>query len=119
MERFYETADVGVGTLALHRNGMNEACPLKTRQYLACGLPIVYAHTDPALQVLNCPDDLLQLPNTEANLEENGGVLLEFCRRVAGRTVSSEAIREAIDSRFVEEKRLRFLQDVARQTCGH
>ncbi len=116
LEDILETADVGIGTLALHRNGMNEACPLKTRQYLASGLPIVYAYTDPALQGLDCPDDLLQLPNTETNLEENDGALLEFCRRVAGRTVSSPAIREAIDSQFAEQRRLRFLQDATRQS---
>ena len=37
---------VGVGTLALHRNNMFEACPLKVREYLASGLPVFASYAD-------------------------------------------------------------------------
>jgi hypothetical protein len=36
-----------VSTLALHRKGMTEACPIKSREYLARGLPLVAAYRDP------------------------------------------------------------------------
>jgi glycosyltransferase involved in cell wall biosynthesis len=41
--------DIGIGTLALERKGMNEACPLKVREYLASGLPVYSGHKDGAL----------------------------------------------------------------------
>lgn len=39
-------ANIGVGTLALHRKSMNEACPLKLRSYLSYGLPSIIAYED-------------------------------------------------------------------------
>ena len=36
----------GIGTLALERKGINEAAPLKVREYLSRGLPVVYSYYD-------------------------------------------------------------------------
>ena len=36
----------GIGSLALERAGLFEACPLKVREYLARGLPVVYNYFD-------------------------------------------------------------------------
>ena len=40
------SADFGIGPLALHRKGMSEASPLKVREYLLHGLPVLTAHED-------------------------------------------------------------------------
>jgi glycosyltransferase involved in cell wall biosynthesis len=40
---------VALGTLALERKGLKEACPLKVREYLMNGLPIIIGYEDPAL----------------------------------------------------------------------
>lgn len=37
---------VGISTLALHRKGMTQACPFKTREYLCRGLPFLTAYED-------------------------------------------------------------------------
>jgi glycosyltransferase involved in cell wall biosynthesis len=42
-------ADVGLGPLALDRNLMVEAQPIKVRHYLASGLPVLYNYVDPKL----------------------------------------------------------------------
>jgi glycosyltransferase involved in cell wall biosynthesis len=39
-------ATAAIGSLALYKNAMTEACPLKVREYLACGLPVLAAYTD-------------------------------------------------------------------------
>ena len=39
-------ADLGLSSLALSRNGMKDACPLKTREYLAMGLPVYAGYND-------------------------------------------------------------------------
>lgn len=52
LERIHELAaraDVGIGSLALHRKGMVEACTLKVREYLAAGVPVYSGHVDSGL----------------------------------------------------------------------
>ena len=45
--------DLAISTLALYRKGMEEACPLKTRECLAYGLPMVLPYVDTDLKDLN------------------------------------------------------------------
>ena len=59
--------DVGVSSLALHRKNMEEACPLKSRQYLSLGIPMVYAYDDP--DMTGDEPFCLKLPNVEGNVE--------------------------------------------------
>lgn len=37
---------IGVGTLGLNRKGLSEACPLKVREYISLGLPVLYNYND-------------------------------------------------------------------------
>lgn len=46
LDALYQLADIGISSLAIHRNGMREACVLKTREYCARGLPFVYSYED-------------------------------------------------------------------------
>jgi glycosyltransferase involved in cell wall biosynthesis len=53
---------LAIGSLAVHRNGLREACVLKVREYTARGLPFVIAYDDPDLPaglpwVLKIPAD--------------------------------------------------------------
>lgn len=45
----YSKMDVGLGTFALYRQGMREACSLKSREYLLNGLPVMADHKDSAI----------------------------------------------------------------------
>ena len=45
----FETANIGLGSLGLYRNGINSASILKVREYAARGLPFIYANDDPHL----------------------------------------------------------------------
>lgn len=42
----FSISDIGIGTLALYKKRMKEAAPLKTRHYLAKGLPIIIGYED-------------------------------------------------------------------------
>jgi glycosyltransferase involved in cell wall biosynthesis len=44
-----DRCDFGIGSLALHKENLNEATTLKVREYLAMGLPVVANHKDSAL----------------------------------------------------------------------
>jgi glycosyltransferase involved in cell wall biosynthesis len=96
-------ADVAIGPLALHRKGLSEASALKVAEYLAHGLPVILANAETAF-----PDGasfLLQLPNTQDNVDVSTQQIRDFVERWRGRRVSRSEV-SAIDSRVVERERL-------------
>ena len=50
MDGLIEKCHVGIGSLALFRNSMKEACTLKVREYWARGLPFVVGYEDTDLK---------------------------------------------------------------------
>jgi glycosyltransferase involved in cell wall biosynthesis len=102
------SADVGVGPLALHRKQLDEAAALKVREYLAYGLPVVLAGEDGDF-VGEEPWFLLRLPNTESNVEERSDAVRAFLQRVRGRRVARDEVRDRIDTRSKERRRVAFM----------
>jgi glycosyltransferase involved in cell wall biosynthesis len=103
-------ADVGIGTLALHRKSMNEACPLKVREYLAVGLPVIYAHRDPDADLL---DSLtLRIANTESNVIDELSRIEEFVEGCRGRRVPRSEVAH-IDVARKELQRLALFEQLA------
>ncbi|MDP9482824.1 MAG: glycosyltransferase, partial [Chloroflexota bacterium] len=103
------TADVGVGTLALHRKSMTEACPLKVREYLAVGLPILYGYTDPDA------DDLgryaLRIENTETNVIDALDAIDAFVTQSRGVRVPRSAVGH-LDVAVKEGQRLALFDEL-------
>ncbi|MGQ9574462.1 MAG: glycosyltransferase family 4 protein [Thermoguttaceae bacterium] len=99
--------DCAVGTLALHRNRMHEASPLKTREYLAYGLPVIIGYQDTDFP--RGADFLLQVPNTETGLSEALPGIRRFVAAWKGRRVPREAIRH-LGSDVKERRRVAFFR---------
>ena len=78
--RLLDRADVGLGTLALHRKGMAEASALKMREYLAVGLPVIYGNEDRDVDPLE--PWVLRLPNTESNVDDGLDEIDRFTDKV-------------------------------------
>lgn len=93
IDEIQRSVDVGIGSLALERNRMHDACTLKVREYLASGLPVYSGHHDAGL-----PEDFPYYKNVaEVEISE----LQEF---VAGlRSVPREDIRAASEP-FISKK---------------
>jgi hypothetical protein len=104
-------ADFAIGTLALHRQDVEGASPLKLREYMAYGLPVVLAHEDPDLTA-EPHWFVLELPNTESNVV--GGV--EDVRRwvgtVVGRRVPRETAEALVGADAKEAARLGFMERI-------
>jgi glycosyltransferase involved in cell wall biosynthesis len=103
--------DAAFGTLALHRNLMTEATPLKVREYLAYGLPVVVAYDDIDLR----GDDawyVLRLPNEESNVRDHVDEIRSFVERVRGRRVPRAEIEDRVGARAKERTRLAFVRSV-------
>ncbi|MFC6999325.1 glycosyltransferase [Rufibacter roseus] len=110
-ENIVKSCDVGICTLALHRNNMHEASPLKTREYLAYGLPIILGYKDTAFMEQS-PEWVLQLDNTEDNVESNLEEIKAFCFKNKGVRLKNEQVKKYIDVSVYEKKRLAFLESV-------
>jgi glycosyltransferase involved in cell wall biosynthesis len=101
-------ADVAIGPLALHRKGLSEASALKVAEYLACGIPVILGNTETAF-----PEGapfLLQLPNTEDNVDASVPKVREFVEQWRGRRVARVEI-SAIDASVVERERLELIMN--------
>lgn len=99
-------ADVAIGALALQRLDLSEASPLKVAEYLAYGIPAITSYTDTRFPT-GAPF-LLQLPNTEGNVEQSLREIERFVLDWMGRRVDRAAVA-SIDARVIERRRLEFL----------
>jgi glycosyltransferase involved in cell wall biosynthesis len=102
-------ATAAVGSLALYKNGMHEACPLKVREYLALGLPVIGASAD-----TDIPDNAeyyLRLPNHSGPLGPQREVIASFVDRWRERRVPRSAVTH-LDASKKEEQRLAFMARV-------
>ena len=103
-------ADVGVGTLALHRNALDEACSLKVREYLAVGLPVLYASRDVDAEGLDSVT--LRIANTETNVVDELPRIEAFVEHARGLRVPRSSVAH-IDVAQKERQRLSLFEEIA------
>jgi len=110
--KIIQKSDIGIGTLSLYEKGLTEASPLKSRQYLACGLPIIYAYNDTDLVYES--SFALQLDNREDNLD-----YIEIERFIKSvfhqKSIALEArafAENCLDYSIKEKQRVTFFQKV-------
>jgi len=104
-------SDIGIGTLALDRKGMIEASPLKIREYLSFGLPIIINYIDTAF-IQDSPEWILKLPSSKTQLLESTNKIVEFARINKGMRLSFREISNYISSNVLELERLDFIKSV-------
>ena len=107
--RLLAECDVAIGSLAMHRNRMSEASPLKVREYLALGIPTVIGYNDTDFP--REPDFLLNIGNTESNVADNLGRIDSFVQGWRGRRVPRQDVAH-LDSEVKESARLSFFESL-------
>lgn len=110
LENLYARSHVGIGTLALFRKKFSEACPLKVRDYLAAGLPVILGYQD-SVFLDEAPPWVLQLPSEEKMFEkkENVDAVRAFVMRYAQYSVSHKESARFIDAAMLEKKKIQWL----------
>jgi hypothetical protein len=108
-------ADVAVSSLALHRIQLEEASPLKSRECLALGLPLVLAYMDTDLGDASY-DFLLRIPNKEDNIQTHGQAIYEFAHRMRGCRADRAILERYISSLHKESQRLEFFDEILQKT---
>lgn len=106
--------DCAIGSLALHRIQLNESSPLKTRECLAFGLPMILPYLDTDLHRLGA-DFILEIPNTETNIQTHANAIREFAYHMRGRRVNRQAIAH-LSQAAKEKERLSFFMRTLRNS---
>ncbi len=103
-------ADIAISSLALHRKNLEEASPLKSREYLALGIPLVVAYLDTDLGQSNL-DFLMKIPNREDNIKTHGRLIHDFAYAMRGKRVDRKKIAK-IDLKYKELERINFITGI-------
>jgi hypothetical protein len=104
------TMDCAIGSLGLHRIQLNESSPLKTRECLALGLPMILPYKDTDLDNLEC-EFLLKIPNKEDNIQTHAQVIRDFAYQMRGQRVDRNLIA-FIDQAVKEHERVQFFEEI-------
>ena len=112
LKKLIPECDIGISSLALHRNDMEEASPLKSREYLAYGLPIIIGYDDTDLPVDF--EYLLNIGNYEDNVKDHFDQIERFANKF--KNINPMEIRKNsekyIDYQTKEKLRLNFIQQI-------
>jgi hypothetical protein len=107
--KIFSQMDVAIGTLALYRIKLYEACPLKTREYLARGLPIIIGYDD--VDFPNEYDFLCKIENNKNNIKKNINKIEDFVQKWKNKRIDNTKISH-LDVSFKEKKRLTFFEEI-------
>lgn len=101
-----QRACVAIGTMALFRKHMDEACPLKVREYLALGLPVMGAYQD--TDIPEGADYFLRLPNNQEPLDAHRERMRDFIRAWSNARVPRASVAH-MDVQAKERQRIAFM----------
>jgi glycosyltransferase involved in cell wall biosynthesis len=104
-----EKCSVGIGSLKLEVNGMSEASPLKTREYLAMGLPVITRYLDTDID--EGEDFVLRIPQNTQPLGDFSQEIRSFIEFWNGKRVPRDKIAH-LDVKQKEKIRLGFLKSI-------
>ncbi len=107
-----KNCDVAISTLSLYEKDMNEASPLKTRQYLSLGLPVIVAYSDTDLSRAN--NFILKIDNTPDNVLRWNSRIRDFVyeSRQFDSTLIVKFAEQYLDFCSKEAMRLKFFKTI-------
>jgi len=107
LDEIFARMHVAVGTLALHKKNMRQACPLKVREYAARGIPFVIAYDDVDIS----PDWplCLRFPADDSPLDMEK--LVDWAGRVLRDNGSSPEVRRYAETRMDWKIKMADLKD--------
>jgi hypothetical protein len=105
----------GIGSLNLSKNHMKEASPLKVREYLALGLPVILKYQDTDLRLGE--DFILELPDDSRPLSNFSQEITAFLQKWSDKRVPRERIQH-LDVRTKEKIRIGFFKEIVTLAKG-
>lgn len=102
--------DIGVGNLGLERIDRPAASPLKVRDYIRAGLPVILAHHDPDLPMSD--DSVLDVGYGFTVTQAVAQRLNNFATAQMGRACS-QGLARSVDAKAKERRRISFMREIA------
>jgi hypothetical protein len=113
LDRIMSQANLAVGSLAIHRNGMRQACTLKVREYSSRGIPFLYAYDDPDIST-----DVVWALRFEGNEEPiEISRIIAFAQKVSSIDGLSVQMREYARNYLDWGRKTHAMYDFALQAC--
>jgi hypothetical protein len=109
LDEIYPRMDIGIGTLAAYRKHLEEACPLKVRDYLSKGLPVIIAYFD---KDIAGQDFVLELENNDEGLLKNISRIRDFIIQKKDVIVPESKVQPLISVEVKENARLDFFRNI-------
>ena len=90
LDDIFEECSIAVSSLAIFRNSISEACVLKTREYIARGIPFIYAYKDVDLTGKEIYAKRMVCDESNLKIDE----IIGFAHEVSSSNDLSEEMRE-------------------------
>lgn len=113
----YSRMDIGIGTMALYRKEMRQACPLKVREYLAYGLPVIIGYYDTDLSGKGL-DFVLQIDPRTLNKQNTIDRIQAFVNEWKGKKIPLQAAEKLVSTTGKESIRLGFFSKVLQRSLA-
>ena len=114
--KYLEKMDIAISVLALERNGLREATPLKTRLYLGLGLPVILGYRDPSFEL--SAEFLCSINTTNWPLDQTTiSKIREFVNLWSARRVNRDLV-QCIDTLNTEKIRVEFIKKIYETSCS-
>lgn len=68
LDEVFDNCDIGIGSLGMHRIGLDDGYTLKLREYAARGIPFIYAYNDHLIERHNS-SIILKFPNDDSSID--------------------------------------------------
>lgn len=103
---------VGMGTLALHRKNLSEACPLKVREYLSAGLPVILPYKETAF-ISEKPSWVLKIDSSKDDfVPEQVQEIVDFINFNHHYVIPKDEVKPFVDCENLEARRIEFFKQV-------
>jgi hypothetical protein len=90
LDDIFSKSTLAIGSLAIYRQKLEEACALKIREYMARGIPFIYSAKDPDIEQNSSFS--LELSNDNRPIDFNK--IIEFIENISSKKNISEEMRK-------------------------
>ncbi|WP_341875758.1 glycosyltransferase family 4 protein [Defluviitalea saccharophila] len=120
LDKLFNKCHIAVAPLALYRKNLNESSALKTREYVARGIPFITSHNDPDIKmkssirnyILRVNDnnepidieEIIQFTNRMYQIDGFENHFREFALRSIDMKIKMQRLKQFFEKCFIEEK---------------
>lgn len=109
IDKLANQVHLGVSTMALYKKNLEEAAVLKTREYIARGIPFIYAAKDPDLNEV-ASDFYLKFSNDETLLDMKK--VIEFVKKINSDPLHPQKMREYAEKHLDYKAKMKKLKEL-------